>query len=169
MVPASEERMIQHFFEWLEHDPWIVAMNTSASISAVLEVIHYFSFFVLIGAIAIVDLRILGLAGRRQSAAQLSRTVFPWIWTGLGLAVLSGFLMFSGNARQYLHNTIFHRKLLVILLAVIFASIVQQNTARWDRRPAMPVVAKLVALISLLLWVGAILMGVDVPAITGVG
>ena len=143
-------------------------MNTSASMSAALEVIHYFSFFVLVGAIAIVNLRIMGLAGRRQSASQLSQMAFPWIWTGLGLAILSGFIMFSGDAREYLHNSIFHRKLLVIFLAVIFAAIIQQNAAKWERQPVIPAGAKLVALISLLLWLGAILMGVDVPAITGV-
>ena len=161
--------MIQHFFDWLEHNPWIVAMNTSASISAALEVIHYFSFFVLVGATAIVDLRIMGLAGRKQSAAQLAELAFRWIWTGLGFAVLSGFIMFSGNAGQYLHNSIFHRKLLVILLAVIFSAIVQRNMPKWEGQQAMPAGAKLAALVSLALWVGAILMGVDVPAITGVG
>jgi len=161
--------MIRHFFEWLEHNPWIVAANSSASISAGLEVVHYFSFFVLIGAIAIVDLRILGLAGRRQSAARLSELAFPWVWTGFGFAVLSGFIMFAGDAGQYLHNEIFHRKLLVIVLAAAFAALVQRNVAKWDRHAAIPAGAKLVALISLLLWVGAILMGVDVPAITGVG
>jgi len=144
-------------------------MNTTASVAASLEVIHYFSFFVLVGATAIVDLRVMGLAARRQSAEQISAAAFPWAWTGLAFAVLSGFVMFAGDAGDYLHNAVFYRKLLVVLLAIIFGAVVQRNAGKWDHLPAIPTGAKLVALVSLLLWVGAILMGVDVPAITGVG
>lgn len=144
-------------------------MNTSAWVAAALEVIHYFSFFVVVGATAIVDLRIMGVAGRRQSAAQLAEQAFPWIWTALVFAVLSGFVMFAGQATDYLHNSIFHRKLLVILLAAMLGAWIQRSVSKWDQSPSMPAWTKLVALVSLALWVGAILMGVDVPAITGVG
>jgi uncharacterized membrane protein len=161
--------MLQHLFESLQHNSWIVGMNTSAWMAAALEVIHYFSFFVVAGATAIVDLRIMGVAGRKQSAAQLAEQAFPWIWTGLGFAVLSGFIMFAGQATNYLHNSIFHRKLLVILLAALFGVWIQRGVSKWDQSTSVPAWAKLVALASLALWVGAILMGVDVPAITGVG
>ena len=144
-------------------------MNSSAWMSSVLEVVHYFSFFVLVGATAIVDLRIMGVAGRKQSATRLAEQAFPWIWTGLCIAVLSGFVMFAGQATDYLHNTIFHRKLLVILLATICGAWVQHSVSKWEQSKSMTVWAKIVAFVSLALWVGAILMGVDVPAITGVG
>ena len=71
-------------------------MNTSSWMSAVLEVVHYFSFFLVVGAIAIVDLRIMGVAGRKQSATRLAEQAFPCIWTGLCFTVLSGFVMFAG-------------------------------------------------------------------------
>jgi uncharacterized membrane protein len=160
---------MQHLFESLQHNSWIVGMNTSAWMAAALEVIHYFSFFVVVGATAIVDLRVMGVAGRKQSAAQLAEQAFPWIWTGLGFAALSGFIMFAGQATNYLHNSIFHRKLLVILLAALFGAWIQRGVPKWDQSTSVPAWAKLVALASLALWVGAILMGVDVPAITGVG
>jgi uncharacterized membrane protein len=161
--------VLSHFFEWLQHASWIVAFNSSTWGSAFLEVVHYFSFFLLVGSIAIVDLRIIGVAGRRQSATVLAERVFPWIWTGLGLAVASGFVMFAGDASQYVPNSVFHKKLFTILLAAGFSVWVQLGVARWDRMPVMPIWAKLLALVSLMLWVEAILMGVNVPAITGVG
>ncbi len=116
-----------------------------------------------------VDLRIMGVAGRKQSATRLAEQAFPWIWAGLCLALFSGFVMFAGQATDYLHNSIFHRKLLVILLATIFGAWVQHSVSKWDQSKSMPVWAKIVAFVSLALWVGAILMGVDVPALTGVG
>jgi uncharacterized membrane protein len=161
--------MLSHFFERLQHASWIVAANNSTWGSAVLEVIHYFSFFVLVGSIAIVDLRIIGVAGRRQSAALLAERAFPWVWTGLGLSIATGFVMFAGDASQYVPNSVFHKKLFTILLAAAFSVWVQRGVQRWDRLPVMPIWAKLLALVSLMLWVEAILMGVNVPAITGVG
>jgi uncharacterized membrane protein len=161
--------MLPHLFELLQHNSWVVAINSSGWMSAILEVTHYFSFFLLIGSIAIVDLRILGVAGRRQSATRLAAQAFPCIWTGLGLAVVSGFVMFAGDATEYLHNSVFHKKLIVVLLAAAFGVMVQRSVPKWEQLPTMPARAKAVALVSLLLWVEAILMGVNVPAITGVG
>jgi uncharacterized membrane protein YbaN (DUF454 family) len=52
---------------------------------------------------------------------------------------------------------------------VAFTLAVQWNVPKWDRLPAMPAAAKTVALLSLLLWIGAILAGVEVPALSGIG
>jgi uncharacterized membrane protein YbaN (DUF454 family) len=57
----------------------------------------------------------------------------------------------------------------VTLLAMVVNIIVQQKVRKWDTLPAMPASAKLVAFVSICLWVGAIIAGVEVPALTGVG
>jgi hypothetical protein len=144
-------------------------MNSSAVMSVIIELIHYFSFFMLVGTIAIVDLRVLGVAGRGQTVAQLAELVFPWMWTGLGLTVLSGFIMFAGDATAYLPNSVFHVKLWVILLAIVFGVIMEWNVPKWDHSPSTARMAKLMAFVSLALWIGAILAGVEVPALTGLG
>lgn len=161
--------MLHHLCEWLEHNSWIIAINSSVVLSAILEVAHYGGFFLLVGSIAIVDLRVLGLAGRRQTAAALAGQLFPWMWTGLVFAFLSGFIMFAGDATDFSRATVFRVKLLVVLFAVILGVIVQWNVPRWDRSPAMPIAARLMALVSLALWIGAILVAVEVPAISGIG
>lgn len=161
--------MLLHFCEWLEHNSWIVAINSSVVLSAILEVAHYAGFFLLVGSIAIVDLRVLGLAARRQTAASLAEQLFPWMWTGMVSAFLSGFLMFAGDATDFSHASIFGVKMLVVFLALVVGIIVQWSVPRWDRAPSMPMGARLVAFISLALWIGAILAAVEVPAISGVG
>ena len=153
----------------LQSNSLIVGLNSTGWIAAALEVVHYFSMFVLVGSIAIVDLRILGLAGRQQSATKLAGRLFPWMWAALALNFLSGFLMFAGVATSYIPDPTFHLKMWVVLAAVIFGIIVQWRVAAWDELPATPLVAKLIALISLLLWVGAILAGNEVPALSGIG
>lgn len=161
--------MVDQFFLWLQHNSLIVALNSSVLSASILEVIHYFSIFVVVGAAIVLDLRLLGLSARSQRTAQLSAQLFPWVWTGLSLTVISGFIMFAGDASEYIHNSLFHRKLEVILLAAMLSLIVQFQVPRWNALPAFPVVAKIVAAVSLVSWVWAILMGVNVPALTGVG
>jgi len=57
----------------------------------------------------------------------------------------------------------------VILLALISAGIIQRNFRKWDQAPAISMGAKIMALFSIVLWVGAILAGVEIAAISGLG
>jgi hypothetical protein len=59
--------------------------------------------------------------------------------------------------------------MLTILLAFIFAVIVQWNVPKWNRSPVMPAAAKVAAFLSLILWLGAILAGVEIAALSGLG
>jgi hypothetical protein len=118
----------------------------------------------LVGTGVFVDLRILGLGGRRQMISQLSGHLFPWTWTGLALVVPTGFIMFAGQATTFYPALVFRIKILELLVALAFGVIVQRNIPQWDRLPAIPAGVKLLAVLSLLLWVGAILAGLEVPA-----
>jgi uncharacterized membrane protein len=158
-----------HFCQWLEHTSFIVWVSNSIVASTIVELTHYFSLFLLVGSIVLVDLRILGLAARQRSATEFASQLFPWMWTGLALNFLSGFLLFAGDATTFYVNWVFHIKLTVILLAVIFGVVVQSNVSKWDRPPSIPVGAKVLAFVSLALWIGSILASVEVPALTSVG
>jgi uncharacterized membrane protein YcjF (UPF0283 family) len=65
--------------------------------------------------------------------------------------------------------TPFHVKMLIIVLAVVSALAVEWSVPKWDRAGAIPVTATLLALISIVLWLGAILAAVEIPALTGLG
>ena|ERR1700740_3683877 len=141
-----------HLCKWLQDNSFIAFLNGTAWTAAAPEIVHYFSMFILVGSMVIVDLRVLGLLGRSQEAGWFADRLFPWMWTGFGLNFLSGFLMFAGSAISYYRNDIFYDKL-----------------RAWGHSPAMPAWAKLMAFVSIGLWVGAIIAGVEVPALTGVG
>jgi uncharacterized membrane protein len=161
--------MLLHLCRWLQNNSFIAVINGTSWTAAALEIVHYFSMFILVGSMVIVDLRILGLVGRRQDVTLLADRLFPWIWASLVLNFLSGFLMFAGSATAYYHNDIFYDKVGVILLAIVANIIVQQKVRKWNQLPAMPAWAKLIAVLSIGLWVGAIIAGVEVPALTGIG
>ena len=161
--------MLLHLCRWLQDASFIAAINGTAWTAAALEIVHYFSMFILVGSMVIVDLRVLGLAGRRQDATQLADWLFPWMWASLALNVLSGFFMFAGSATAYYGNEIFYDKMTVFLLAIVANIIVQKKVRKWNLLPAMPAWAKLIAVVSIGLWIGAIIAGVEVPALTGIG
>jgi uncharacterized membrane protein len=161
--------MLLHICRWLQDNSFIAVINGTAWTAAATEVVHYFSIFILVGSMVIVDLRVLGLVGSRQDAAQLAGRLFPWIWVSLLLNFLSGFLMFAGSATAYYRNDIFYDKMGVVLLAIVANLVVQQKVRTWNQLPAMPAWAKFIAVLSIGLWVGAIIAGVEVPALTGVG
>jgi len=161
--------MLLHLCRWLQNNSFIVVINGTAWTAAVLEIVHYFSMFILVGSMFIVDLRVLGLVGHKQDAAQLANRLFPWMWISFAFNFLSGFFMFAGSATAYYHNDIFYDKVIVILLAIAASVIVQQKVGSWNQLPAMPAWAKLLAVLSIGLWIGAIIAGVEVPALTGVG
>jgi hypothetical protein len=161
--------MLFHFHSLLQHNSLMVWISETVLASIVIEVTHYFSFFVFVGAIGIVDLRILGVAAKNQTASQLAERLFPWIWLAMGLNFLTGFLQYAGDALEYYDNRIMHIVLLICLAGVVLAVVIQASVGRWEQSPSIPVGAKLVAFFSLVLWLGAILASVEVPAITGVG
>jgi uncharacterized membrane protein len=161
--------MLLHLCRWLQNNSFIALVNGTAWTAAALEIVHYFSMFILVGSMVIVDLRVLGLVGRRQDATQLADRLFPWIWVSLALNVLSGFFMFAGSATAYYRNDVFYDKMTVFLLAIVANMIVQKKMRTWNQLPAMPAWAKLIAVVSIGLWIGAIIAGVEVPALTGVG
>jgi hypothetical protein len=161
--------MLLHFCRWLQDNSFIALINGTAWTAATVEIVHYFSMFILVGSMVIVDLRILGLVGRRLHATQLADWLLPWIWISLAFNFLSGFLMFAGSAPSYYGNDIFYDKITIILLAIAANVLVLKKIRKWDQLPAMPTWAKLLAVVSIGLWVGAIIAGVEVPALTGVG
>jgi hypothetical protein len=126
--------------------------------------VHYFGFFLLIGTTAVVDLRVLGAAARNQKLVPLAGLLLPFAWTGLGLVVASGFIMFAGQATTFYPTAVFRIKMGMVLLALVFGVIVQRKLPGWDRAPSVPAAAKWLAFASLALWLGAILAGLEVPA-----
>ena len=161
--------MLLQLADKLQDNSIIVALTSTGWTAAGLAILHYYSMFVLVGSMAIVDLRVLGLMGRDESASAMARRIFPWIWASLAVNLLSGFVMFAGDATAYVPTHSFQFKILVVLMAILFGALLHWRIPSADKPAELPAGAKVIAGISLLLWVGAILMGVEVPAISHIG
>jgi hypothetical protein len=156
-------------WERLQHAEWVTTLATSRPLFGLVLVIHYFAVFCCIGTIVLLDVRILGAAARNRAPSAVAEQLRPWTWIGLGSVAVSGFLLFATEAADYAAVTPFRVKMLIIGLAVISALAIEWNVSKWDRAPVTPVRARLVALISIVLWLAAILVSAEIPALTGLG
>ena len=156
-------------WEGLQHAAWVTTLAESRGLYGLALVVHYSGLFVCVGAIVLMDLRILGVAGRDQPLSPLAQQLRLWTWFGFASAVVSGFVLFATKAGSYVTAIPFLVKMFIVALAVVAALAVEWNVPRWNQAAVMPVTATLLALLSMALWLAAILAAVEVPALTGLG
>ena len=122
------------------------------------ECIHIGGFAVGIGSIVLVDFRMLNLGLRHETAARIVRYTEPWTLIALLLVVFSGAALFLSQPNIYLVNQIFPLKMYVLLAALIYNFTVHRKVAKMENPP--PLLSKLVATVSLLLWVSVVFGGI---------
>lgn len=160
---------MHNFGEWMEHLGWVQYVSTTAWLYSSISTVHYFTLFVMVGTSVVIDLRVLGLAGTRKPVVQFAQQIYPWMWGAFWLAVISGFLEFATDAGDYLPDTVFRVKMTVILLAVIFTILLQRSVTGPYELKSVSAGVKVLAALSLLFWIGSILAGVEIAAISGLG
>ena len=145
---------------WLESTSLAEAMRERRLLYPIVEIVHILGIIVLVGSAALFDFRLLGLS-RQLSVAQLSRYVLPWARLSVLAIVPAGVLMFVSNAASLSANPVFRLKLILIVLAVLNVLVFHGWTGKsiGDRETAVPIGAKVSAIVSLIVWVGIISCG----------
>src|ERR1700686_599909 len=116
------------FCKWLESTWGGTGVRTSLWVYPFIQLIHFSGLSLWLGTNAAVDLRLLGLGKKRQTAAQLSDDLFAWNWTAFCIVVLGGFLLFSATATTFVVNPPFRIKLgILVPLALVWHSFVQRK------------------------------------------
>ena len=153
---------ITHWLSLLEQSQLAAAMRHSLWLYPIVEIVHICGFAILVGAVALFDLRLLGFS-RTVSVHALERHLLPWAWAAFVLIVPSGIAMLSAHATEFAGNPALRVKLVLIacagLNALAFHRGVFRTVAVWDVHRPAPVSAKAAALASLALWSGVISCG----------
>jgi hypothetical protein len=128
----------------------------------IIETLHVMALTIVVGSIAMVDLRLLGIASRDSAVSRLSAEVLPWTWTAWVVAAVFGTLMFMAKAGTYAGNLQFLLKFACMGLAalnmLVFHFGVYREVMRWDEGEP-PMSAKMAGTLSLLLWTGVVFFG----------
>jgi len=154
--------VLNDFFMWLTAQTWAQTIS-GTWMFPVLESLHVVGLAVLIGSIAFLDLRLIGVTLRHWTVTRLTREVLPWTWGGFALVMATGVLMFCGGADLYAANPAFRVKLVLLVLAganmLAFHLFAYRSVARWDTGPATILGAKIAGGLSLLFWAGVVVAG----------
>src|SRR5713101_349964 len=75
---------------WLQASSLAVFIHKTPWAFTTIELVHVFAISLVIGTIAIVDLRLLGLASTKRAFTELARAVLPWTWAAFVVAVMAG-------------------------------------------------------------------------------
>jgi hypothetical protein len=142
------------FFQWCEQSGIGDAIRRSSWLFPVIEAIHLLGLGVIGGAVLVVDLRLLGLGLRRQSAAQLTNDAQPWLVGSLILMLITGGLLFLSEAIKCYYHEAFWFKMTCLFLAIVFTFTVQRKVTLAEGSRISSLRGKLVAVVSVLLWSG---------------
>jgi hypothetical protein len=128
-----------------------------------LESCHVLGLATVFGTIAIIDLRLLGLASTRRPFTRIASDVLKWTWAAFALTATTGFLMFTTNADVYYHNFFFRSKMALLALAglnmLVFELTAGRSVHVWDKDRSAPRAARAAAVLSLVLWITIIFFG----------
>jgi hypothetical protein len=140
--------MLEPFFAWMEAQ---AVYAGSPYIGPVVNLIHLLSMVLFMGALLIVDLRLLGLGVRTQSLARLSRDARPWLIAGIVGIIVTGIPQMMERATDQYATSTFWMKMYLILFGLIWTFVVRSRAVRVDTpHGAWP---KLVAVVSIFVWV----------------
>lgn len=147
---------------WLGATPLAEAMRGHLWLYPIVEIFHIVGFVILVGAVVMFDLRVLGLSGN-ISVQALGRHLLRWSVSGLLLVVPAGLMMFSAHPQDFAANGIFLLKLGLLgtagINAVLFHVGVYRSVSAWDKEVPAPAVAKMQAMLSMVLWIAVISCG----------
>lgn len=147
---------------WLQHTWWAVGIKESDLVFPLIEGSHILSLSFSVGMVMILDMRLLRISFRSQPVAQIMSQLMPWSMTGFSVMFVTGFLLFAAQAVKVYGNTFFRIKMILMLLAGLNALYYQvryyPKMAEWEQSET-PVGARIVAVLSLVLWIGVIACG----------
>lgn len=146
----------------LEEQPFAMAIAESGWLFPTIECVHVVALALVIGTIALMDLRLLGLRETGARVTNIAAQLLPLTWCAFVMAAISGFLLFASQATLYAGNTPFRIKLALLGLAGLNMAAFHLSAYRrvngWDTgRP--PAAARMAGATSLTLWIGVVFLG----------
>src|SRR5580658_5472279 len=133
---------IAAFLQSLEASRIATRIRDSLFLFPLLESTHVFGLALVFGTIAVIDLRLLGIASTRRPFQRMASDILKWTWAAFALTALTGALMFITNAPVYYHNFYFRTKMLLLVLSGINMLVFELTAGRtiheWDQAPSAP-------------------------------
>jgi hypothetical protein len=142
------------YFQWCYGTPLGETIRESTWMFPVIEAFHLLGLGLTVGAILLVDLRLLGAGLSRQPVAQLAAGAQPWLMGSLTLMFATGIPLFMSESIKCYYSLPFWVKMTSLFLALVFTFTIRRRVTRSGLAAKSPRLGRVVAVVSLCLWFG---------------
>ncbi len=146
---------------WIEGSWLSVTLRDLVWAFPAAEILHFTGLCLLLGALIVIDLRLLGFA--RGLPARAISDLLPLAWIGFSINLVTGFLFFVAAPFFYYPNGPLRIKLVLILLAganaLWFQRALRDEVNQLEAGAEASAQVKVSAGASLALWAGVIFFG----------
>lgn len=154
---------LDKFCAWIEQTSLSQTIQVTNWFVPTVQTVHILSVAAVMASILMIDLRLLGIVGKDLSLARVSARYRPIIWWTLPILLLTGLLMITGEPVRSLENWVFQLKMLLLVAAISVTLAYQvplkKDAGYWEATGGRRGAIKLIALVSLLLWMGIVFAG----------
>jgi hypothetical protein len=155
--------MFRPFAEWLANTPLSKTLQDQLWIVPTSQSIHILALSAVFASASMINLRLLGIGTSGRTVSQLSDTLVPWIWRGLGVLLVTGVVQIVAEPVREFVTPAFWAKMVMIAivttLTIVYARAIRRNAALWDDASSRPLRAKAFAIVSTLIWLAIIVCG----------
>jgi hypothetical protein len=148
--------LIAEFCKWLEVTPASLYIQDHAWVVPSVQTVHILAISVVLATMAMLDLRMLGLAGRRHPVNSLAARFIPPVWVALVVLALTGAILIIGEPERELLNNAFRLKMLLVAAAAVILGFVQSTLKKgenfWSLTRGRQMLARVIGILSLSIW-----------------
>jgi hypothetical protein len=151
------------FCQWLQDVPVATALRESTLMFPVVEGSHLLGLGLSVGTSAIADLRLLGIAMKKEPVSDVMNQLLPWTLAGFALMFVTGSFLFASEAVKCYDSLWFRLKILFLFLAgvnaLVFHLTAYRKMSEWDSSAVTPRGARMAGFLGLLIWALVIAAG----------
>jgi len=155
---------VKHFALWLSTTlPSVYLQEHNAWAIPTIQSIHIVGIAMVMGSVFMIDLRILGWAGKDMTLRQTTERFGPWLTTSLWLLLVTGVLMVVGEPVRELVTFSFWLKMALVAIgaaaALIFQGALRRHDEQWGDMLAHRASIKTMSVVTFLIWAFVIVLG----------
>ena len=163
--------MLAALSAWLEKTPLSAAIQNVGWLIPLAQTVHILCLAVVLSSVVFLDVRLLGLGGRRASVPAVAARFLPPVWIAVGLMALTGAILIIGEPRRDLPNPVFQIKMLLLAAALGLTAAIQAGISAhpraWGENGTAAWPARLAAALSLVLWLAIAVCGRFIAYVMG--
>ncbi len=141
--------MLYPLFEWMEG---LAVYRASVYLGPAVNIVHLLSMVLFMGALLLVDLRLLGVGLTNRPVSDVARGAWPWLIAGLLGVTVTGLPQLADTATvQYVNSTFWVKMYLLVFGLFWIFTVRRAVTGRAESDGVLP---KLVGAVSIVVWAG---------------